>query len=118
MTPATDLVEPVTGSEHAKTPKTTDLAPTKTPAPDSLQPMTPASDLVEPVTGSEITKTPAPDLLPTKTPATDLVPTKPACNLVTTKTASDLFEPVDSIPSKMSTANYFYKASSRKLKVM
>ncbi len=101
-TPVTDLVELVTGSET-----------TKTPAPGLLPTMTPATYLVEAVPGSETTKTPAPDSLPTMTSATDLVPTKPAFNLVTTKTVSDLVEPVDSIPTKMSITNYFYKASRK-----
>jgi hypothetical protein len=35
--------------------------------------------------------------------------------LVTTKTVSDLVEPVDLVSTKTSTTNYFYKASSRKL---
>jgi hypothetical protein len=55
MTPAFDLVEPVTGSETTKTPKANDMVLTKTSAPDLLPTMTPASDLVEPVTSSETT---------------------------------------------------------------
>jgi hypothetical protein len=47
MTPTSDLVEPVTGSETTKTPETADLVPTKTPVPDLLPTMTLASDLVE-----------------------------------------------------------------------
>ncbi len=129
MTPTSDLVEPVTSSETTKTPKTADLVPaktptpdllptmtpapvtgsetTKTPAPDSLPTLTPATDMVEPVTGSKTTKTLASDSFPTMNPATDLVPTEPAFNLVTTKTVSDLVEPVDLIRTRMHTTNYF-----------
>jgi hypothetical protein len=117
MTPAIDLVEPVTGSETTKTPKTAStLVPTKTPAPDLLPTMTPATDLVEPVTGSETTMTPAADLVPPMT-TSDVVPAKPASDLVTTKTASDLVEPVDLIPNKMSGTSYFYKSFFKEIKL-
>ncbi len=115
INPASNLVEPVTGSKNNITPdddvdSTMTPSDTKTPATDVL-PTTTASDSVPNMTPSD-TKTPATDVLPTtaasdlvpnmtlsdtKTPATDVLPTMTASDLVPNMTPSDTKTPATDV---------------------